>query len=370
MIKHTLIPSICILLICGVAVGGDLSPYNITAGTATIDGDASDWTSATWQVNTLQYGYWDNSIAGWSPGTNVGAGNEDIDYTTTKWAARWQPNDPVAGTPGRIYAIAVIDDSHHSFQDAFTEWCASDRLEWFVHGPNNSGTATYHQDFIDAQQYVMSPKLSDNSQACNMCGYKHGTAEENGLDLEYAVSVSGDLVTYEASFPVYDSWEGFAGTGTTVNADMLPGVEVGLDLLVGSNIAPGFAGGGWPGYSVNYYLIDETGEANSPAFTQHKADGSSEVMLEHTLVAVKGDYDMDGDVDVSDLGILATNYGGSGLTWREGDSSGDTIVNVVDLGDLATNYGYGTAAAAAVPEPATLGLLLGALSIVCLFRRR
>ncbi len=355
MRKDIIIPAICIILICGGVAVGDTNPYAIPLGSATVDGDISDWATADWNVGTLVTGYWIDSLA--LP--------TDVDLSNTKFAARWQTNDPVAGTPGRIYAVAVVDDSSHMFLDEFTEWCATDRVEWFVHGPNFADQK-YYKNFYAAQQYVMGVKTSDNSECWTMAGYKKGIPTELGLDLEAAVSVSGDLLIYEASFPVYDSWEGFAGDGTTVNADMLPGVEVGFDLLVGSRKTP------YPGtYNTDsYHLLDETGiDCNSDKTNTHKADGLSSVMLEYTLEAIGGDFDLDGDVDVSDLGILATNYGTlSGMTWREGDADGSDGVDVSDLGILATNYG--TSTAAAVPEPAALCLLLGALTIVCLFRRR
>ncbi len=88
--------------------------------------------------------------------------------------------------------------------------------------------------------------------------------------------------------------------------------------------------------------------------------------------SLKGDFDLDGDVDVSDLGILATNYGtASGATIFLGDSDFNGAVNVSDLGDLATYYNTDVwaAAGAAVPEPATMTMLvLGALAL--LVRRR
>ena len=56
-------------------------------------------------------------------------------------------------------------------------------------------------------------------------------------------------------------------------------------------------------------------------------------------LSIPGDANIDGKVDVSDLGILATHYGAvGGATWTEGDFTGDRIVDVSDLGILATNY--------------------------------
>jgi hypothetical protein len=47
-------------------------------------------------------------------------------------------------------------------------------------------------------------------------------------------------------------------------------------------------------------------------------------------------------VDVSDLGILAANYGlTDGTAWPQGDFNGDGRVDVGDLGILAAHYGLG-----------------------------
>jgi hypothetical protein len=57
---------------------------------------------------------------------------------------------------------------------------------------------------------------------------------------------------------------------------------------------------------------------------------------------IQGDANLDGAVDVGDLGILAANYGGSGKKWKLGDFNGDGLVDVGDLGILAAHYGEGS----------------------------
>jgi hypothetical protein len=94
---------------------------------------------------------------------------------------------------------------------------------------------------------------------------------------------------------------------------------------------------------------------------------------------LKGDADLDGSVGVGDLGALATSYNGPG-SWANGDFDQSGAVGVGDLGALATNYGQsysgGTAAAdplaaaAAVPEPAGLVLLMAGAAVGLRPRRR
>jgi hypothetical protein len=86
-----------------------------------------------------------------------------------------------------------------------------------------------------------------------------------------------------------------------------------------------------------------------------------------------GDANLDGQVDVTDLGALATNWQQSGV-WTAGDFNYDGLVDVSDLGILATNWQAGVAGAGSsqslaealasvglggtsVPEPAGVALV-------------
>jgi hypothetical protein len=88
---------------------------------------------------------------------------------------------------------------------------------------------------------------------------------------------------------------------------------------------------------------------------------------------VPGDFNEDGSVDTADYTIWADNYTGSegtGGTLTTGDANGDGAVDTADYTIWADNYTGSQAVAGMVPEPAGLTLLLGAISILCLFRRR
>lgn len=82
-----------------------------------------------------------------------------------------------------------------------------------------------------------------------------------------------------------------------------------------------------------------------------------------------GDANFDGTVNFSDLLILAQHYGKDG-TWVNGDFDADGVIKFSDLLILAQHYGQSLGASpavGAVPEPATLGLLVAAAPLL---RRR
>ena len=87
------------------------------------------------------------------------------------------------------------------------------------------------------------------------------------------------------------------------------------------------------------------------------------------LPTLPADVNHDGIVNGQDIALVASNWlaTGAGAT---GDVNNDGIVNGQDIALIASNWlatsGGGSAEAAAVPEPATLGLLvLGAVAALC-----
>jgi hypothetical protein len=109
---------------------------------------------------------------------------------------------------------------------------------------------------------------------------------------------------------------------------------------------------------------------NKPDFGGQGVDTSS-ILIKYTYA---GDANLDGQVDVTDLGALATNWQTNNV-WTGGDFNYDGFVDVTDLGALATNWQAGVGSPLApsrldeamasvglggvsVPEPGTLGMLL------------
>jgi len=123
------------------------------------------------------------------------------------------------------------------------------------------------------------------------------------------------------------------------------------------------------------HIVTTTG---GPGELGYADTGGGVTEVRYTL---PGDTNLDGTVDVGDLGALATNYGSSsGVAWQQGDFDHSGVVNVGDLGALATSYGNSigtgpadasatsTTAAAAVPEPTAGALMLAGAA--ALLRRR
>jgi fibronectin-binding autotransporter adhesin len=172
----------------------------------------------------------------------------------------------------------------------------------------------------------------------------------------------------------------FTGGGAIVNGGRLifdynggtsPGATVLSILDAGFDQSPRFSGG-----------QIRTTNADDPAKGLGWKDDTTakQVTVGYTYY---GDANLDGQVDVTDLGALATNWQTSS-PWAGGDFNYDGFVDVSDLGALATNWqlgvgnplGPGSLDAAlasvglgnvSVPEPSVIGLTLIGLSVL---RRR
>jgi hypothetical protein len=95
------------------------------------------------------------------------------------------------------------------------------------------------------------------------------------------------------------------------------------------------------------------------SFSGQSVDATS-VLVKYTYY---GDADLNGKVDVNDLGILATHWQQPG-PWSWGDFDYSGVVNVADLGMLATNWQAGTGTPLApdfASAAATLGLPTSAI---------
>lgn len=75
-----------------------------------------------------------------------------------------------------------------------------------------------------------------------------------------------------------------------------------------------------------------------------------------------GDANIDGIVNISDFAMLAANFNTGSAVWESGDFTYDNTVNISDFSVLAANFNQtGPSGRAAVPEPAAIGIVIGAM---------
>jgi hypothetical protein len=114
-----------------------------------------------------------------------------------------------------------------------------------------------------------------------------------------------------------------------------------------AHIASGYAGGSWTGPGIRSSIAAADthvgigyAEANQigspPTFLERPIDATTVVFR----LTWTGDADLDGDVDIGDLGRLASHWQAAGR-WFDGDFDYTGTVNINDLGMLATNWQAG-----------------------------
>jgi hypothetical protein len=166
----------------------------------------------------------------------------------------------------------------------------------------------------------------ENGATTGYIGVQRGTTGELNL-----VQIGGGQNTF-----------GSPGQSMGTNPNVVAGVGLDQDVLVaaGSFSAPETQG--------TYAFHIENGIANvllevntPPDFSPVTSATVSYVDDTITFsVAIVGDLDGDGDVDLTDLAALLGNYGmTSGATWADGDMDGDGDVDLTDLSALLSNYG-------------------------------
>jgi len=178
----------------------------IVRGTASVDGDISEW----------------NGNVEWIPLDQVYYGDPN-DVTEAKMSLRWNEET------GKIYAVVVITDTRHNFEDSYVYWDASDRIEIYTQGSAQGGE--YSTGTCDvAQQYTVAPNKTGGFWASWANGY--ALLGFPSPEFEYAVSIDGDDIIYEVGVKQFDNYSGRPGSsGDTVYTDMYVNGLVRFDVV-------------------------------------------------------------------------------------------------------------------------------------------
>lgn len=130
---------------------------------------------------------------------------------------------------------------------------------------------------------------------------------------------------------------------------------------------------------VHYGITDMDGDGIAPEYGDRCLDirvSSYADWIQGVLdgfVAVPGDANLDGIVDIADFAILKNNFGSSGSFWADGDFTGDAMVDLADYAILKRSFGLTSETwetSQTVPEPASM-LLVGVGGVFAVvFKRR
>jgi hypothetical protein len=185
------------------------------------------------------------------------------------------------------------------------------------------------------------------------------------------VSAAVNTAAWPFNLPTNNSPFGVASDGLNVNTTTdTVFAALGSDPFSNGNLVPvmtivtqgvGNTTVTWGGYNVPGLGV--TGARIAQGGTSFNAYQGS-----LTSGGTPGDMDLDGDVDRRDAALFSQHFGtNTGAVWATGDFSGDGATTLNDLVLLQRNFGHSVfspQAGAAVPEPASIVLLLGGLVVI------
>jgi hypothetical protein len=269
--------------------------------------------------------------AAWTPLNKTYDGNGAPDVTQAFYAARWSAD--------KVYVAVKVLDTAHSFGSDYGTWYGRDAVEIYLHTTGADPDLNYHANQeTTAQQYVIGIKPGTTNQVWASLTDTNAMPTEAGF--QAAGKINGDWIYYEVAMTPFEYFGGLSGQ-PNILSPLHAGDQIGLDVCVVGN----------DGTANNYSnatppMAGYTGMKSANLMPAKFAYWENlQVHPLGPMLQIPGDANTDGKVDVSDLGILAANYGTTaGATWGKGDFNHDGKVDVSDLGILAANYGTGTGA--------------------------
>lgn len=248
--------------------------YTIPHGSVTVDADLTEWADAEWIDLDETYS-----------GT-------PIDITNAKFALKWDAND--VDHDHVVYAAVVVTDTSHVLE-YFTSWDSSDQIEIYCQADLDAG-AIYIPWFDKAQQYRVGLDVETGIGKWAFFGAGEGIEAE--AEFQYAVAVDGDDIIYEIGAKQFDYYAGHRPGGTTVEAQLEGGKEIGFDIVAATKMTWGTFGM----KSENMMTGKSTDARQFQRYTLEHENGCGHWGY------FTADIDGDCDVDLADLSALTSEW--------------------------------------------------------------
>ncbi len=286
------------------------------------------------------------------------------------------PAQPLASSANGFQSFGENVSYNNNGVAAFYAYGADDRAGIFTAGPNGIGTVALQGPGVS--EFLSDPSINNHGSVAfvsygqNLRLYKTGpggalqliASDDNEFDY-FDIPLINDAGEVAFYGELDDGTAGlFDGPNSVADKIIMVG-----DPLFGSTVQ-------WLSFQLPA-TRNGFNERAQVAFRYELVDGRQGIGVATPVPF--GDASVDLVVNLADFNILAANFGQSGREWETGDFTGDGVVNLDDFNLLAANFGQSVGGptvtpedwarlAAAIPEPASLGLLLAA-GAMCLRRR-
>jgi len=350
---------------------------------------------------------------------NAKLAGANLSYTDMRKANLWKAD---FWGDGDWANLREADLRGANLSEAIMTW--ANALDAEMEGANLSEATLYHTNFYDAQMYAVNMTDANASEAqfcraslswANMSG-----ADLSGADLSLAYLSSASLAYANLSGADLEDtkmWKTDLYGANLVTAEHVNSIDYEPYYYLNTNLPPGFdpVAKGWnlspycdfpsPPYENASYKDPDaacdvadinqmfgvgdlvTGVAvdrptdrldlvdNDTIDAADITEWLSQAATEngHSSAYLRGDTDLDRNVDLADYSELASNFDPTGSLgphgWDHGNSDGDNDVDLADYNVLASNFspaGYGDAP---VPEPSTALLALLGMLLISVFGR-
>lgn len=190
-------------------------PYYIAPGTATVDGDLSEWVDAEWTPLTQLY-----DVPLYPAGSPLSPATPDV--AEAYYATRWSED--------KVYVAIKVRDTVHNLSPTYVAWDSHDLVEFCIHTTGTGPTDYNNYGFASAQEYLAGIR-PDGSSVWSTLG---PTGSVSGTGVALAGKVVGQWLNYEAGLIPYHSLNR-ANPSQSVISYLSAGDVIGVDPLVVAN---------------------------------------------------------------------------------------------------------------------------------------